>query len=250
MLTGNEWRTSSEGGYFPIMATVQRKLTDLSLWPDNYNEGDIGLIIVSILTFGFDVVPRIWVDPATPQNQIVMANNHACAAVQQIHMFGRDILERYDLPAQQWPPANVTEKKGDWLIDVLPISHLSYDEAAAFAVADNEIARKSVRNLPKLIGILSPLAQKKPHLFRGTGIDRDQLDDMLKLINPPSLDDLEKRFGEPQEDDAFPILRLKLHPETMERYLGLMEQIGTGTDAEKFRRLIDSVDLAALEFED
>lgn len=69
----------------------------------------------------------------------------------------------------------------------------------------------------------------------------------LHADDPPTLDELADKYGEPGERDFWPVIRVVVAPETMERWQSLMAQIPTGDEAEKVRVLLAAVDESALE---
>jgi hypothetical protein len=77
------------------------------------------------------------------------------------------------------------------------------------------------------------------------GSDEDALTDMLAKLTPPTLDELEQEYGDTPEDDAFwPVIRVKVSPDTKELYDSLLEE-ATGTDeGAKFAWLLERVDVA------
>lgn len=69
---------------------------------------------------------------------------------------------------------------------------------------------------------------------------------VLEMSNPPTLDDLEKQYGEPDERDFWPVIRVQVSPETRERFDSIWKDITGEDDAAKFAKLLGAVDCAAL----
>lgn len=162
-----------------------RDIAGLTPWPDNYQESDIGKIIVSILTSGYNDTLRIWRDPEQPDRELIMAGNHTHQALIKIAKTGKKILKQLNLEDRPWPPTHIVEQPNEdgtvsWLVDTIDLDHLNYMQAQAYAIADNEIARKSVRDDVALAEHLIKLAEKDRRAFRGTGFDDDDLDFMIK----------------------------------------------------------------------
>jgi hypothetical protein len=153
-----------------------QNIAALRPWPDNYNEGDVGAIVYSILSFGYNDTLRIRPDLT------VMAGNHSLLALYEIKASGPDILKHYQLEAKPWPPQNIVAREDGWYVDCIPLAHLSDDESTAYALADNEIARKAIPDEQKKALLLIRLAQADPKLLAGAGVDRDEIDDILKQL--------------------------------------------------------------------
>src|SRR5687768_11489825 len=124
----------------PNSPVVWWDLDELELWGDNYNEGDIGAIALSIRRHGFNQAPRIW------GGQNVRGGNHTVQALRRI----RDEGAIPDLD-RQWPPHNVWVMNGAWLIPCIDIGDLSEAEAISFAIADNRTAALASQDEAKLL---------------------------------------------------------------------------------------------------
>lgn len=136
-------------------------IQSLSLWEQNYRLGDVEAIKNSIRRFGFGSVIRVW-------NGTVMAGNHALKAV-------------LELKSEGWNPTGAITIKGEsWFIPVLDISHLSEQEAQAFAIADNrtqELGENDDNALSKLL-----LELQSSSLLTETGYDDSDLDELLATL--------------------------------------------------------------------
>src|SRR5678816_1610554 len=98
-----------------------RNLAELRPSLNNYRSGDVGAIVTSILTFGFNSALRVW------QNCVVKAGNHSLLALQSIKASGLPI------------PTHIKAQGDSWLVPCIDISHLSETAANAFMVADNRL---------------------------------------------------------------------------------------------------------------
>jgi len=58
---------------------------------------------------------------------------------------------------------------------------------------------------------------------------------------PPSLDELAEQYGEPEERDFWPIIRVQVSPDTEAKYKALMSVLPGEDEAEKFESLVKSV---------
>lgn len=150
---------------------AQYKLSELVIWEDNYNKGDVDGIARSIRRFGFNNAPRIW------QNKQVRGGNHTVLALRQIQAEGT----RPDLD-KAYPPENVTVKGKEWLIDCVDVSHLDTLEATAFAIADNQHARNATYDQQKLLAYLQDI-RVDPTLFDASGVTQDAMSKLKNLVD-------------------------------------------------------------------
>lgn len=140
-------------------------LDELQPWADNYNHGDIDAIARSIARFGYNRTCSVW------QQHTVMAGNHSVLALRQL----RDT----DQPA----PANVDVRDGAWWVPFTSCAHLSFEEARAYAIADNETARRATRNEELLARYLqAALDAGGEDLVRATAITTDDLSRLLDTL--------------------------------------------------------------------
>jgi hypothetical protein len=115
----------------------------------------------------------------------------------------------------QDPPdgVKVHPDTGDWLIPVVRgWASRSDAEAEAYLVASNNLTTRGGWDTPALTQLLSDLADHDPALLEVTAFSAGDLDDMLKLLEPPDLDELGRDLGEPRPDDTWPIVRVKAAP--------------------------------------
>lgn len=153
---------------------VRANLDDLALWEDNYNQGDIGAIALSIRRFGFNNAPRVW------NGLNLRAGNHTVLALRQIKAEGAN-------PDQdrQFPPHNVYVQGDDWLVDCIDIGDLSDEEATAFAIADNRDAALASQDETALLKHLIRLSEQDEGLLLATGYDGDDMEALRKMLGQP-----------------------------------------------------------------
>lgn len=73
--------------------------------------------------------------------------------------------------------------------------------------------------------------------LEGTGWDEAAYEDLLKLAGPPpSLDDLERRHGEPQEDDLWPKIVIAVPPEVKDQFDAVMRHPAFEAWVEEYER--------------
>lgn len=154
-----------------VESTQYRRLSDLSAWADNYSSNDVSIIARSIREFGMNSALRVWKDT-------VMAGNHTYKAL---------LLIRQEGPKPEldhaWPPTNiVVDDDGAWWVQFVDVSHLSEIEVRAFAIADNNLARKAVVDEKLLAQYLRDIAASSQSAFTATGYDARGLELLLKSI--------------------------------------------------------------------
>lgn len=190
------------------------RLDALTLWEDNYNHGDVLAIANSIRRTGFNSTPRLW------EGGVVMAGNHSVAALRLIQAEGP--RPKTD---QQYPPANVTlDADGGWMIDYVSIGHLTHEEAVAFAIADNELARKAVSDGALLVRYLRDLPED---LVSITGFDEASIEALeASLEGLDDGDDLDALDLDTEEQDV------------PEQYLVVVECTDESAQAQLIERLM------------
>lgn len=143
--------------------TTYAPLSSLSAWGDNYNEGDVGKIIMSLREFGYNRSIAVW-------NGVVMAGNHTFLALTELKRQGETI------------GGNLRVEGDEWHILVSDLNHLSEEEAVAYAIADNKTASAATTNLERLTAHLQSLKSRRESLFEATGYDNDDLQEMLAYL--------------------------------------------------------------------
>jgi len=74
-------------------------------------------------------------------------------------------------------------------------------------LADNRIGERRQFLDPVLKAMLDEAGEDIP------GFDEEYMSDLLGRVSPPTLDDVEEEHGEPEEDDFWAVIRIKLPPE-------------------------------------
>lgn len=147
-----------------------RPLRSLSPWERNYNRGDVDAIRGSIERFGFNAALRVW------KNEIIVAGNHTFAALCRMRDAGATV-----------PAGGAIRGRGDdWEVLCIDLSHLSFQEAEAFAIADNHTASLADPDRDLLANLVNELGGNDPTLLEGMGFDDEALDELLsRLADPP-----------------------------------------------------------------
>lgn len=153
---------------------IRANLDELVLWEDNYNQGDIGAIALSIRKFGFNNAPRIW------QGLNLRAGNHTTLALRQIKSEGaQPEVDR------QFPPNNVYVTDDGWFIDCMDIGDLTDAEATAFAIADNRDAALASQDETALLKHLASIYDADQEMLAATGYDGEDLEQLRKMLGQP-----------------------------------------------------------------
>jgi hypothetical protein len=207
-------------------------------WEDNYNVGDIGLIIEGIKQYGFAGAIKVWKD-----NQ-VRGGNHTLMAVRELH--------------KQWlrgegmaTPANIkVDLENHWLVPCISIAHLNELEAIGFAIFDNRSAAKASQNDEMLFEYLQHLADQDNDLI--TGYDDEDMALLQRLVSEPVT--MEENSGDVgQAFDTFmnsTIKQIVLYMDapkfisTVERLSKVMQAAGLENNTEVVLFLLDQYEAA------
>lgn len=110
-----------------------------------------------------------------------------------------------------------------------------------------------------VLSTLDPIAamattdkQKLDELFHNINSDNENVQKMIAEIaekegvlgDLPTLDDLESEFGEPNERDFWPIVRVQVSPDTFAKFTALMASTPGADEAEKFDAIISGAELS------
>lgn len=137
----------------------------------------------------------------------------------------------------------------DWAIAIAPASW-SIMDAKGYIISDNETTRKAEVDDDILAQLLRE-QQDAGYDLASLGSDEGALEDLLAKLTPPTLEELEKEYGDEPEEDAFwPTIRIKISPETKELYESLMEDAEGTDESTKFAWLLERVDMAMEDEED
>jgi hypothetical protein len=139
------------------------------------------------------------------------------------------------------PPEGVTEADGEWLVPIVRgWSSRSDAEAEAYLVADNRLSELGGWDDRLLVEVLDEIADDNPDLLELAGYSQTDLDDMIAALGePPTLDDLEKEYGDPDDSDLWPLLRFKVPPHIRNFFMDLTERYGELDDSARFIRLVE-----------
>jgi hypothetical protein len=127
-------------------------------------------------------------------------------------------------------------RRGEPDIDVEYVELTPHEELMALATVD-PIAELAVTDAPKLAETLrvvntdSPILQQFLSDLSGkAGLFRDP---------PLSLEDLEAEHGAPDDSDLWPVIRVKVSPDTHALYRSLLKELDGVDEADKFDTLVN-----------
>jgi ParB-like chromosome segregation protein Spo0J len=107
------------------------------------------------------------------------------------------------------------------------------DQATRILLIDNRASDGGSYHDAALADLLASLDGN----LTGTGYVEHDLTDLLGILNPPTLDELEQRAGPHRDDALWPVLRFKVAPEVRDRYLKLVAGV-EGGDADLFAHVL------------
>ena len=118
------------------------------------------------------------------------------------------------------------------------------EQVSGYLVSDNELS-KDAQDDEELLAQLLTEQQNAGYDLATLGTDEEALTDMLAKLTPPTLDELTEQYGDEPENDAFwPVIRIKVSPETKELYDSLMDDAEGTNEGEKLAWLLERVNMA------
>ena len=137
---------------------------------------------------------------------------------------------RKDAAPQKWPVLilDVDDAEADYIL-------ATHDPLAAMATAD--------------AGALDALLSS---VQSGEAAVMEMLADLAAhsgLYDPgetPHLDDLENEYGEPEERDFWPFIRVQVAPETFQRWQSLLQSLPGKDESHKAAQILEAVDVTIL----
>ena len=208
-------------------------------WDENPKKHDLMAISQSIRKYGFR-------DPSIFDGTLggIAAGNGRLQAVAMIREMGYE------------PPLGIaTDEVGNWYVPMIfGIDAPSKAMAEAFAIDHNNLTLAGSHTVEDMLHLwnrdaiadilvrLRAEGEVEPVTVSSENLDRF-LHEISLLNEPvPSLDDLEDEYGEPQEDDFWPEIRLKVAPDVKERFDRAFAQVDGDSDNEKVLSLLDMLE--------
>lgn len=142
------------------------------------------------------------------------------------------------------PAARVAEL-GTLAARVVPATWTA-EQVEGYLVADNYVERGAEDDEAELVALLRE-QQDAGFDLASLGADADALADLVAKLAPPSLDELERDYGDEPEPDAFwPVLRVRVPPEVKARWDALLAAAPGDSPHVKLACVLAAVDTAAL----
>ncbi|MBO2461597.1 hypothetical protein [Actinomadura violacea] len=228
-------------------------LDDIAGTDGNPKAHDIGSVIRSICALGY-TAPAV-LDERT--EQLVIGNGRLEALrIIRAYVNGDDVPDKYEPVFSEKPvkdgltggnglarhPDGVRlDSEGTWLVPLVRGWASADDEQARAAViADNQLTVIGGWDDRALAEWLDDIAADNPDMLEVAGFTREALDDMLAAIAPPpDLDALADEYGDPDDSDLWPILRIKVPPHVRNTFYSLTENAGGTEDSTRFIHLVE-----------
>lgn len=189
----------------PEIKTLAKPIGDFRTHERNVRQGDIGAICTSLEAHG--QYRPIVVHKATNQ---ILAGNHTFLSAQ----------------ALGWDKIAVTFVDCD------------DEQAMRILIADNRSNDLATYNDAELAELLRELAQSEG--LDGTLYDLNDLDDLLRLFEPPDLQSVIQDLGEHSDDDEFTgVIRVRVSLGIFQRWNEKYATIIGSTDDEKIGAILD-----------
>lgn len=156
------------------LSALATPIDALTPHPDNYNEGNVDLIAESLRVNG-QYKPIVY----RAETNEVVAGNHTLLAAKQLgwHTIAAIGLDIDDTTARR------------------------------ILIVDNQSARVSNFDDDALLSLIESLPS-----LEGTGFNEDIKKDLEALTAPPDLDALAEQVGDFEPEQAWPIIKIKVHP--------------------------------------
>jgi hypothetical protein len=209
--------------------TARVPLDELTPFPGNAKRGDVPTILASLRRTGQYRSLVVREIPNGPR--IVLAGNHTMQAF-ETHGAG-DCGETVTVGTST-RPCGVCQNEATWEPGArCEIVACDDDTARRINLVDNRSAELGDYDRDALTELLAEVGED----YGGTGYT--EADHRLLTAPAPSLDELSDTYGDPAEDDFWPVLKLKISPDDRDTFYGLtIECADPNDDAERFRYLL------------
>ena len=122
----------------------------------------------------------------------------------------------------------------------LPVIWLDVDDERAMRImiADNQFARLAEWDESDLVEVLQGLSGGMDGLD-GIGFTENDLKDLVAKLNPPTLEELEEEWGDPEEQETWPRISVRVPPYVYAQWTDL---VGPKPTWEAVERLLSRLD--------
>lgn len=187
---------------------------------ENPKDHDIPGVVRSLTEFGFIDPPAI--DGRTGK---LIAGHGRIEALQWMRDEG--------LPA----PEGIDALGDAWKVPVvLGWESATDEEAIAAGIALNRYVERGGW-LPAVLARQLQIIEASPIAIETVGYSHNELTDMLARLAPPTLAELEERYGDDDERGMWPVLRFQVSPSTRDTFRQLTADWGDDEDAVMARLL-------------
>ena len=204
------------------------------------NEGDLGKIKNRIIGSGEEQLDQIMFNPRN----------------WRIHPLSQQDALKGVLEEVGWVQQVIVNKRTGNLID----GHLRCQLAAREGAKTIPVVYVDVSEDEEalVLATLDPIAamaatdkQKLDELFADINSDNENVQKMISeiaenngLFDLPSLDELGDKYGETNERDFWPVVRVQVSPETMTKFKAVMDSLPGDDEAEKFDALVSGYEFS------
>lgn len=227
-------------------------------WDRNPKRHDLDAIVASIIRHGFRDAPIY-----DSTLNAIAAGNGRTTAVAFIRDNPDEVRVICELNNIEWtgnPPAGIAvDSEGVWYLPMqFGVDADSIAAAEAFAVAHNNLTMTGgdfsfldIASMWDKSAYADLLADLEKVGEMPVGITESDLTDLRQLLDgesyhPPSLTDLEQEYGDPEERDFWPVVRLVVTPEANEMFMSYMRETGIDDEPVAFEKVMRAVDVTTL----
>lgn len=201
------------------VGTERVPLEDLTQFPGNARRGNVEVVLDSLRANG-------QYKPLTVRRHgeslTILAGNHTYLALLRHEESDRDACRDWELSNDR-PCQICTEVDADDPTALVHLIECDDDTAKRINLVDNKAADEGDYDHDALNAILASLEGD----LVGTGYEPSDADLFTALPPavepPPSLDDLAEEYGEPQETDLWPVIRVRVPPAVRDDFMELTE---------------------------
>ncbi|MFJ4627157.1 hypothetical protein [Streptomyces sp. NPDC088847] len=215
------------------LRTVTVPLAELRHFPGNAKRGDVPTILDSLRRNGQyrSLIARQTENGHADDPPLtVLAGNHTMMALE---LHGPGDCGAPVKTAKGERPCGVCGNNAAWeLTGRVEIVECDDDTARRINLVDNRSAEKGSYDRDALAELLSYMDDD----LSGTGYIPADVE--LLLAPPPSLEELADTYGDPEADDFWPVIKLRLSPEERDTFHGLTVDAPGKEDTDRFRYLM------------
>ena len=210
----------------PKLTVEYMELSDLltRFHPQNPKDHDISAIAESFIELEYRAPPLL------DERSGLLAAGHG--RIKALAMMKQQQMDR---------PEGILDQEGEWLVPVNRGSDFTPEQLQGYLVADNRLTELGGWDNVKLAQLLQEIANDGTVEIEATGYDAEGLDDLLRMLAPPELDDLADLYGDSSDSDFWPTITLKVSPDTFQAYTRIVAAYPGSDEVEKFSAWVEDV---------